>query len=137
MSVPGLRGVCRSPRTDRRDLTPIGVTSLLSIDPMARTAELGIWMGRRRGTGLGTEATRLTVDWGFTVLGLHNIVLTVYSWNTAAIRAYERAGFRTFARRRQSGFCMGQRCDDVYMDILASEFTGSVLASPPQAGTDH
>ena len=29
-------------------------------------------------------------------MGLHNIVLTVYSWNTAAIRAYHGTRLRTF-----------------------------------------
>jgi diamine N-acetyltransferase len=79
---------------DRSDLEPVGSCSLYDIDWRFRRAELGILLGDRRGRGLGTEATVLTLDWAFTVMGLHNVMLGVFAWNAAAIRAYEKAGFR-------------------------------------------
>ena len=60
----------------------------------------GILVGQRRGRGLGTEATRLTLDWAFHVLGLHNVMLEVLPANAPAIRAYEAAGFRRIGVRR-------------------------------------
>ena len=116
---------------DRSDGTPIGFSSLFHIDHRNGTAEFGIFLGERRGKGLGTEATRLTLDWGFTVLGLHNIMLGVAAWNQRAIRVYTKVGFREIGRRRGAGVTMGRRYDAVYMDLLASEFLqagGSVLA---------
>jgi RimJ/RimL family protein N-acetyltransferase len=116
---------------DRSDQTPIGFSSLFHIDHRNGSAEFGIFLGERRGQGLGTEATRLTLDWGFTVLGLHNIMLGVAAWNEQAIRVYTKVGFREIGRRRGAGVTMGQRHDGVYMDMLASEFLqagGSVLA---------
>jgi RimJ/RimL family protein N-acetyltransferase len=123
---------------DRADQTPIGVSSLFHIDHRNGTAQFGIDLGERRGQGLGTEATRLTLDWGFTVLGLHNIMLAVAAWNDRAIRVYTKVGFREIGRRRGAGLTMCRRHDGVYMDLLATEFlqaNGSVLARRgPHAG---
>jgi diamine N-acetyltransferase len=96
--------------------------------------EFGSLIGERRNQGLGTEATRLTLDWGFTVLGLHSTLLVSFSWNTAAIRAYEKAGFREIGRRRGAVVTLGRRFDQVLMDAVAEEFTGSVLSkqAPPE-----
>jgi diamine N-acetyltransferase len=80
---------------------------LVRIDHHAGTAEFGIALGERRNQGLGTEATRLVLDWAFTVLGLHNVLLVTFSWNLAAIRAYTNAGFREIGRRRGATVTMG------------------------------
>jgi diamine N-acetyltransferase len=114
---------------DVRDLVPVGNTSLFKINHANGTADFGIFVGERRGSGLGTEATRLVLDWAFTMLGLHNVMLRVFSWNTRAMRAYAKAGFKEVGRRRGSVVCFGRRYDDVLMDAVAAEFTGSVLAS--------
>jgi diamine N-acetyltransferase len=122
---------------DRSDQAPIGFSSLFRIDHRIGTADFGIFLGERRGKGLGTEATRLTVDWGFTVLGLHNVMLGVAAWNERAIRVYAKAGFRELGRRRGAGVTMGQRYDGVFMELLASEFLqagGSVLAGRAPRG---
>jgi RimJ/RimL family protein N-acetyltransferase len=101
-------------------------------------ADFGIFLGERRDQGLGTEATRFTLDWGFTVLGLHNIMLSVAAWNERAIRMYAKAGFRELGRRRGADVTMGRRYGGVFMELLASEFQQngrSVLAgrTPPAA----
>jgi diamine N-acetyltransferase len=113
---------------DRSDLEPIGTTSLAGIDHKNGTATFGILIGERRGQGLGTATTRLVLDSAFTVLGLHNVDLqVVFSWNRAAIRCYEKAGFREVGRRRGGVVTMGRRFDVVIMDAVADDFTGSVL----------
>lgn len=112
---------------DRLDPAPIGTTGLTGIDHRHGTATFGIMLGERRGQGLGTETTRLVLDWAFTVLGLHNVDLVVFAWNKPAIRCYEKAGFRQIGHRRGGAVCMGRRFDVVIMDAIAEEFTGSVL----------
>jgi RimJ/RimL family protein N-acetyltransferase len=73
------------------------------------------------------------LDWAFTAMGLHNVLLVTFSWNLAAIRAYTKAGFREIGRRRGAAVTMGRRYDQVLMDAVADQFTDSVLAShiPP------
>jgi diamine N-acetyltransferase len=119
---------------DLNDLAPIGTAVLVRVDQHAGTAEFDITIGERRNQGLGTEATRLVLDWAFTVMGLHNILLVTFSWNLPAIRAYTKAGFREIGRRRGAVVTMGRRYDQVLMDAVAEEFTDSVLAkqAPPE-----
>lgn len=108
---------------DRRDETPVGTSSLFSINYRMGTARFGIGLGERRGEGLGTEATRLTARWAFEILGLHHVSLEAADWNVGAIRAYEKAGFKPVGRRRGAMVVGGVRCDEVLMDAIAPDFT--------------
>ena len=118
---------------DLDDLAPVGTAALVRVDQHAGTAEFGLTIGERRNQGLGTEATRLVLDWAFTVMGLRNILLVTFAWNLPAIRAYTKAGFREIGRRRGAVVTYGQRHDQVLMDAVADEFSDSVLAkqAPP------
>jgi diamine N-acetyltransferase len=113
---------------DRRDGEPVGTCALMNIDYRHARSGFGIMLGERRGRGLGSEATRLTLDWAFNVLSLRNVRLEVLPWNAAAIRAYEKAGFKLIGRRRDALLLRGRRWDEIYMDAVAGEFSGSVLA---------
>jgi diamine N-acetyltransferase len=105
----------------------VGICGLEGIDHNFSRAEFGIYIGTRRGEGIGTDATRLALDWAFTVIGLHNVLLEVADFNEAAIRAYERAGFKTIGRRRDSIRALGRRWDTILMDATAAEFEGGRL----------
>lgn len=109
---------------ERSSLRPIGLTGLRRIDYKNGTATLGILIGEKDcwNKGYGTETTRLILDYGFHVLGLHNIMLTTYAYNDRAIHAYTKAGFREIGRRREAHKWKGQRYDEVSMDCLVSEF---------------
>jgi RimJ/RimL family protein N-acetyltransferase len=52
---------------------------------------------------MGTEATRLIVDYGFEKLGLGPITLEVLERNHRADRAYEEAGFSVSGSTIESG----------------------------------
>jgi diamine N-acetyltransferase len=113
---------------DLDDLAPVGTALLVRVNQHDGTAEFGLTIGERRNQGLGREATKLVLDWAFTIMGLHNILLVTFSWNLPAIRAYSKAGFREIGRRRGAVVTYGQRYDQVLMDAVADEFTDSVLA---------
>ncbi len=113
---------------DRRDGEAVGTSALMNVDYAHGRARFGILLGERRGQGLGTEATRLTLDWAFHVMGLRNVMLEVFPWNEAAIRAYERAGFRHVGRRRDALASGGRRFDEVIMDAIPEDFSGSLIA---------
>jgi RimJ/RimL family protein N-acetyltransferase len=114
---------------ERDRWTPIGNTSLMAIDYRNRTAEFGILIGEAdaRGKGYGTETARLMLDYAFTALGLHSVMLRVHEYNRAGQRAYAKAGYREIGRRRQDHLMGGKLWDTIYMDCLASEFTSPVL----------
>jgi hypothetical protein len=83
------------------------------------------------------------LDYAFAVLGLQSVMLTVAEFNPAGIRAYQKAGFREFGRRRQCRWMGGQLWDDVYMDCLAPEFNWPTVfpgyrdVATTQGGTGH
>ncbi|MEU0009324.1 GNAT family protein [Streptomyces sp. NPDC006314] len=74
------------------------------------------------GRGLGTEATRLIVGYGFEKLGLHRISLEVYAFNPRARRVYEKVGFVPEGVLRDALLWEGERVDAVVMSILAPEW---------------
>jgi RimJ/RimL family protein N-acetyltransferase len=114
---------------DAATAQPIGLAYLGEIDDRHRTADFGLVIGEAafRGRGYGTEATRLVLDYAFTVRGLHNVGLSVYAYNHAGQRAYARAGFREVGRRRQARRLGSQPWDVIYMDCLATEFVSPLL----------
>jgi RimJ/RimL family protein N-acetyltransferase len=109
---------------------PIGFCGLTDVDHHHRTAEYAITIGEpdARGKGYGSEATRLTLDYAFTALGLHNVILRVFAYNAAGIRAYQKAGFREIGRRTHSRLMGGRFWDTVYMQALSTGFESPVLA---------
>jgi diamine N-acetyltransferase len=127
------KGAKREPETveftvyDSTDSTPVGTAGLLRIDHANGTAEFGIAIGERRGRGLGTEATRLVLDFAFHVLQLRNVLLETLEWNAAGLTAYERAGFRRVGVRRGAVMSRGRPTDVVIMDAVPQDFGVSVL----------
>ena len=114
---------------EQETLRPIGNTGLHSVDYRNRTATFGILIGEPecRGKGYGTESTRLMLDYAFSALGLHNVMLTAFEFNPAAIRAYAKAGFKVFGRRRKCRMMGGKLWDEIHVDCLSSEFESPVL----------
>jgi diamine N-acetyltransferase len=112
---------------DRHDAAPVGTAGLLQIAHAHGCAEFAIVIGERRGQGLGTEATRLVLDYAFNVLRLRNVILEALDWNVAALAAYERAGFRRIGVRRGARMSGGQPTDVVLMDAVPEDLGASVL----------
>ena len=115
---------------ERVALQPVGTSYLTDIDHRNGCAEFGVLIGQAnyRGKGYGTEAAQLVLDYAFTAIGLHSVMLTVYEFNHAGRRAYKKAGFRECGRRRQSHRMGSRYWDEIYMDCLATEFESPVLA---------
>jgi len=114
---------------ERATWQAIGNCGIHAIDWVNRTTSVGIMIGEpsARGKGFGTEAIRLLLDHAFTVLNLHSVMLTVYGYNLPAQRTYAKVGFREIGRRREARWHNGRFWDEIYMDILASEFESPVL----------
>ncbi|GAA1439978.1 hypothetical protein GCM10009602_11790 [Nocardiopsis tropica] len=103
---------------------PCGLASLL-IDHQVRTAEFILVIApEARGAGVGTTATRLTLDYAFHVIGLDMVWLKVLEPNTAGRNAYAKAGFREVGTLRSAGQWKGRRCGEVVMDAVPEDFPG-------------
>lgn len=105
----------------------IGHVNLRDIDRHHGTAEMGITIGEKdaRGRGYGTEAVKLLLAYAFEEAGLHNVMIDVFAYNPAALRAYQKAGFREVGRRREAQVWEGTRHDVILLDALASEWKGA------------
>jgi RimJ/RimL family protein N-acetyltransferase len=74
------------------------------------------------GKGYGTEAAELMLAHAFTRLALHRVALTVFEFNSRAIRSYEKCGFTIEGRARQAIFRDGRFWDEIHMSVLLEEW---------------
>ncbi|MGW3649044.1 GNAT family N-acetyltransferase [Streptomyces sp. NPDC000878] len=120
-------------RTDRLDLAVtdrvtgelVGEVVLYEWDRAGRSCTFRTLLGPRgRGRGLGTEATRLIVAYGFERLGLHRIELEAWGYNHRALRVYEKVGFVVEGVRREVQLRDGEWADAVLMAMLDHEWAG-------------
>ena len=73
----------------------IGHIQLLNVDYRAATCILGrvLIFSNYRGKGFGRELVNLAVKYAFENLGLREITLNVFDFNTKALALYENIGF--------------------------------------------
>lgn len=109
---------------DRETDKHIGNVKLGPIHWVHRKATFGILIGERAwwGRGVGQEATRLMVEYAFRQLNLRRIDLGVYADHAAAVRVYEKLGFKEEGRFREALFHEGAYKDHLWMGLLASEY---------------
>jgi RimJ/RimL family protein N-acetyltransferase len=102
----------------------IGTCAFSQLDSDNGSALFHITIGEADawGKGYGTEASELMLDHAFTRLPLHRVALTVFEFNTRAIRAYEKCGFVVEGRSREAIFRDGRYWDEIHMSVLADEW---------------
>jgi aminoglycoside 6'-N-acetyltransferase len=92
-------------------------------DPMYRHAGIDLFLSEHvHGQGLGTDAVRTVARYLVRERGHHRITIDPAADNTAAIRAYEKVGFRPVGVMRQyERLPGGDWHDGVLMDLLADD----------------
>jgi RimJ/RimL family protein N-acetyltransferase len=102
----------------------IGTVKLGSINWLHRHAEYAIMIGDKDcwGKGYGTEAARLVLSYAFERLNLHKITLGVIAEHAAAIRSYEKVGFRREGLITSILYVEGAYHDKVIMGVTREEF---------------
>ena len=93
-------------------------------EPDFRHAGIDVFLtGRARGRGLGTEAVRTLARYLIDERGHHRLTIDPAADNAAAIRAYEKVGFRAVGAMREYWRSPeGAWRDGLLMDLLAREF---------------
>jgi aminoglycoside 6'-N-acetyltransferase len=92
-------------------------------DPMYRHANIDVYLtASRHGEGFGSEAVRVLARHLLEERGHHRITIDPAAANTAAIRAYEKVGFRPVGVMRSYEQAPdGTWHDGMLMDLLAGE----------------
>jgi aminoglycoside 6'-N-acetyltransferase len=102
-------------------------------DPMYRRANIDLYLTTaKHGQGLGSEAVRVLARYLIEERGHHRLTIDPAAANRAAIRAYEKVGFRSVgAMRAYERGPDGTWHDGLLMDLLADELSDG--AEPPTA----
>ncbi|MDR9835696.1 spermidine N1-acetyltransferase [Herbaspirillum huttiense] len=110
-----------------------GLVELVEINTVHRSAEFQIIIApASQGRGLAVEATRLALDYGFSVLNLHKIYLIVDRENEKAVHVYAKAGFRQEGVLKEEFFMNGQYRDVIRMGIFQRDHLARMQAEPAQ-----
>lgn len=104
---------------DNKNNFHIGNIKLEPIDFETKRAIFGLLIGEKSywGKGIATEATKLIVKYAFEQLSLEEIELGVILDNKAAIRVYEKVGFKIIEVKEKSSNHNGILYDGVIMVI--------------------
>ncbi len=102
----------------------IGNCGLRGIDRLHGSGELSILISDRNqwSQGLGTDAVRVLVDFGFGEMRLERIWLRTFDYNPRAIRSYEKAGFAREVLMRRARFHHGAHHDVLLMAIIRADW---------------
>lgn len=119
-------------RTDRYDAIieangiPVGLIGLLAIDSINKKAEYYVTLGERKylGKGIAAEASGMLLDCAFHQLGLNRVYLYVETDNLAAVKLYERIGFRREGVMKNDLFSKGRFVDRYVYGITKKDFYG-------------
>jgi len=96
-----------------------GYIQIREIEPVHRSAKIGIWIGEaaERGKGIGFEALELAIDYCWRQLNLRRLTLEVFAHNEAAIRLYARSGFEREGMLKSAQYVEGAWIDIVLMAL--------------------
>jgi RimJ/RimL family protein N-acetyltransferase len=102
------------------DLRLLGHVHISNIQPMFRSADIGLAIGDPgdRGQGFGREALGLALGYCWGELNLQRVGLTVLANNPWAQHVYEKLGFEVEGRLRRATYVDGQFHDVVVMSAL-------------------
>ena len=102
----------------------IGSVMLINPDFVNRCAETGSWFHNQayRGSGYGSEAKQLLLEYAFDVLGLHMVESWVLFPNTRSAAALRKQGYREAGRMCWAYAFEGGFNNGILFDLLAEEW---------------
>lgn len=102
----------------------LGGCGINNVDWKNSVVTVGIFIGDKEylGKGYGTDAMQVLTKFIFHEMNINKVKLHVYSFNTRAIKSYEKCGFKKEGILRQEIFRDGKYYDEIVMGILKEEF---------------
>jgi len=102
----------------------IGCCGLTHINWKEGNGEVSIYIGERewQGKGCASDALQLLLKYGFEELRLHRIYATIFQYNNASVKFFERNGFKLEGKHREARFWKGKFHDELIYGILDHEY---------------
>lgn len=102
----------------------IGLTSIVAIDWLNRSARSQIMIGEKSywGKGYGTQAVLDTVRFGFLHRGFERMWVRIVDTNVSSIALHEKIGYKREGMMRHAVFKNGRFHDVVLLSLLRGEF---------------
>lgn len=110
---------------DRATGLHVGNISFSDLNQRHGYGVIGIAVGRKAfwGKGIGTEAIKLLVAYGFKKLKLKRIEAGIYANNPGSIAIFKKAGFKTEAVLRERYQFKNKRVDGLIVGLLKKEWS--------------
>lgn len=104
----------------KTDRILIGQCGFVKVNWKNRTGELAILIGDEayRGRGYGADAIHLLIHFGFEEMNLRKIKASVFDFNEAALRCYEKCGFQREGVLQQEIYREGRYHDVVQLCLF-------------------
>ena len=105
------------------DKQTVGLVELVEIDLIHRNAEFQIIIDpQSQGKGYASIATKLAIEYAFTILNLHKIYLLVDKKNHKAIHIYRKTCFQIEGELKEEFFINGSYHDAIRMCVFQRDF---------------
>ncbi|NMC07040.1 MAG: GNAT family N-acetyltransferase [Candidatus Lokiarchaeota archaeon] len=111
----------------------IGSVGLFGIDYASRNCWMGLVIGEQAcwGKGYATDAGALILDYAFAELGLHKVIVGIYSPNKGSQGVARKLGFKLAGTSKEEVFIDGRFVDGLVFELLES---GWRVARPGRPG---
>jgi RimJ/RimL family protein N-acetyltransferase len=100
----------------------VGNCGLCDVDMLRRKAQMWIYLGEKRGAGVGSRAVRSLLAYAFGELGLHRVYIRVLATNDQAVAFYERLGFALEGIFKHDTIQNGRPIDSYAMAIVSERW---------------
>ncbi|EJP86745.1 spermidine N1-acetyltransferase [Bacillus cereus] len=106
-----------------KDNEMVGLVELVEIDYIHRRTEFQIIIDPNyQGHGYAAEATRLAMDYAFSVLNMHKLYLVVDKENEKAVHVYKKVGFMVEGELLDEFFVDGNYHNAIRMCMFQKEY---------------
>ena len=111
----------------KKDKKPIGTARFDSINWLDRNANIFTSIGEPEywGQGIGPEAAKLLVDYGFEELNFHKIHACINAPNKRSLRTAEKVGLKFEATLKEQVYIEGEYVDEVKLAIFKKDWLNS------------
>lgn len=108
----------------------VGYAGICNISEQNQSGEYFIFIGDKSvwGKGIGSQVSKQLIEIAFQDKKLNRLMLTVSELNIGGVKAYQKAGFKTEGRLRQSCFRDGKFHDKLIMSVLKEEYLQTIKA---------